>query len=367
MESSVILLSSYSPSLVAFRGSLIRRLVALGREVIACGPEDASAQVAAIGAKFEAVGPRRTSMNPAYDLLYAARLIQLFRRRRPSAVIAYTAKPVIWGCLSSWIVRVPTRVAMITGLGFAFGEDASRVVWTRRAVRWLYRVSLARATCIIFQNPDDLREFERLGLVERGMAHVVNGSGVELKHYSPISLPGNSTFLLIARLLADKGIREYVEAARQIRKSYPNARFLLVGWYDDNPNSLRHEEVDSWIKQGIIEFLGRLEDVRPAIAQADVFVLPSYREGTPRTVLEAMAMGRPIITTDVPGCRETVVEGVNGFLVPSRDADAVALAMCRFLAEPGLAAQMGFESQRLAESRFDAEVVAKAVVDAAGL
>jgi len=367
VRSSVILLSSYSPSLVAFRGPLIRQLMAQGRAVIGCGPEDASAQVAAIGAEFEAIGPHRTSINPVYDLLYALRLIRLIRRRRPTAVIAYTAKPVIWGCLSSWVVRVPTRVAMITGLGFAFGDGARRAKWTQRAVRWLYRVSLARATCVIFQNPDDLAEFEQLGLIERGIAHVVNGSGVDLRHFSPVSLPGKSTFLLIARLLADKGIREYVQAAKQIQGSHPQARFLLVGWYDDNPCSLRHEEVDSWIQDGIIEFLGRLEDVRPAIAQADVYVLPSYREGTPRSVLEAMAMGRPIITTDVPGCRQTVIEGVNGFLVPSRDAAAVAQAMRRFLVDPSLAARMGTESLRLAETRFEAEIVARAVVNAAGL
>lgn len=367
MRSSVILLSSYSPSLVTFRGSLIRRLVALGRDVTACGPEDASAQLAAMGACFEAVGPHRTSFNPIGDLRYAVRLFWLLRRKRPAAVIAYTAKPVIWGCLAAWIARVPTRVAMITGLGFAFAEGAGRGAWARRAVQWLYRTSLKRSTCIIFQNPDDLGEFRQFGLVAPGRLHVVNGSGVELQHYKPVPLPGTSTFLLIARLLVDKGIREYVEAARQVRNSNPQARFLLAGWYDNNPSSLRKQEVHTWIQDGIIEYLGHLEDVRPAIAQADVYVLPSYREGTPRTVLEAMAMGRPIITTNVPGCRQTVDEGVNGFLVRSRDAGAIAQAMNRFIQDGSLAARMGAESRRLAEERFDAEVVARAVVDAAGL
>lgn len=367
MRSSVILLSSYSPSLVGFRGALIRHLTALGREVTGCGPEDVSAQLAAIGAKFEAVGPRRTSFNPIHDLLYAARLVRLFRRTRPAAVIAYTAKPVIWGCLAAWAARVPTRVAMITGLGFAFGESASKIPWFRGIVQWLYRASLSRATCVIFQNADDLREFRELGLVEHPIAHLVNGSGVELRHYTPVPLPGNATFLLVARLLASKGIREYAEAASRIRRSHPHAKFLLVGWYDDNPDSLPQAEVDDWIGRGIVEFLGRLEDVRPAIAQADVYVLPSYREGAPRTVLEAMAMGRPIITTDVPGCREMVVEGVNGFLVPARDANAVAQAMRRFLEDSSLAARMGPESRRMAEARFDSENVAMEVVNAAGL
>ena len=165
----------------------------------------------------------------------------------------------------------------------------------------------------------------------------------------------------------DKGIREYVEAAQQVRRNNPGARFLLVGWHDDNPSSLGDEEVNGWVELGIIEYLGRLDDVRPAIAQADVYVLPSYREGTPRTVLEAMAMGRPIITTDVPGCRQTVVEGRNGFLVPPRDASALAHAMNRFIQDGGLATRMGHESRRLAEERFDAEIVARAVVDAAQL
>jgi glycosyltransferase involved in cell wall biosynthesis len=206
-----------------------------------------------------------------------------------------------------------------------------------------------------------------LGLIEHGRGYVVNGSGVELQRFSPVPLPGSSTFLLIARFLVDKGIREYVEAAQQVRRNNPRARFLLVGWHDDNPSSLGDEEVNGWVELGIIEYLGRLDDVRPAIAQADVYVLPSYREGTPRTVLEAMAMGRPIITTDVPGCRQTVVEGRNGFLVPPRDASALAQAMNRFIQDGGLAARMGHESRRLAEERFDAEIVARAVVDAAQL
>jgi len=252
---------------------------------------------------------------------------------------------------------------MITGLGFTFGEVAMRAAWARRVARVLYRVAMKCASVAVFQNPDDRDEFRRLGFLGPDAGHVVNGSGVELDKFEPAPYPGRGNFLLIARLLIDKGLREYVDAARLLRDKYPESRCRIVGWIDDNPASINQVELDSWVASGHIEYLGRLDDVRPAMADADVYVLPSYREGTPRTVLEAMAMGRPVVTTDVPGCRQTVVDGVNGYLVPARDAIALAAAMQRFLDNPGLIAGMGRESRRLAEERFGAESVAKAVVD----
>jgi glycosyltransferase involved in cell wall biosynthesis len=281
-------------------------------------------------------------------------------------MIAYTAKPVIWGMIAARLSTVPVRVALITGLGFAF-TDRDHSGLSRglaRVVRWLYWFSLRFATTVIFQNPDDKAEFVRLRVITPAQKLcVVDGSGVDTEWFRPAPLPGAATFLLIARLLADKGVREYAEAARVVRMQHPSARFRLVGWFDENPSAISRAEVEAWVARGDIEYVGALEDVRPAIAAAAVYVLPSYREGTPRTVLEAMAMARPIITTDTPGCRETVRCGVNGFLVPPRNVPALAEAMLRFITDPSLAARMGAQSRAIAEQRYDARRVARATAD----
>ena len=182
---------------------------------------------------------------------------------------------------------------------------------------------------------------------------VVDGSGVDLDFYGVAPLPVWPSFLLIARLLGDKGVREYAEAACRIRLRSPEVIFHLVGWIDENPDAISQQELDGWIAAGILEFHGRLADVRPAIANCSVYVLPSYREGTPRTVLEAMAMGRAIITTDAPGCRETVQDGKNGFLVPVRSVDALETAMQRFIADPALIKKMGKRSRAMVEEKYD--------------
>jgi glycosyltransferase involved in cell wall biosynthesis len=186
---------------------------------------------------------------------------------------------------------------------------------------------------------------------------VVNGSGVDVTAFAVAPLPTEPHFLLIARLLGDKGVREYAQAAQRTREIYPQARFSLVGWLDENPDSISQAELDSWVREGTLNFLGRLSDVRPALASCSVFVLPSYREGTPRTVLEAMAMGRAVITTDAPGCRETVVNGDNGFLVSVKSVAALTVAMTRFLDDPELAVRMGRRGRYLAEQKYDVHKV----------
>jgi glycosyltransferase involved in cell wall biosynthesis len=200
----------------------------------------------------------------------------------------------------------------------------------------------------------------------------VNGSGVDISEYAVAPLPTmgdvpTARFLLIARLLGDKGIREYAQAAAIVKAKYPQVQFDLVGWIDDNPNAIQQHELDSWVNEGVFNFLGRLADVQPAIAACSVYVLPSYREGTPRTVLEAMAMGRPIITTDAPGCRETVIDGYNGYLVPVKAVEELASAMEKFILNPELIVSMGAASRTLAEKKFDVHSVNQAMLQAMGL
>jgi glycosyltransferase involved in cell wall biosynthesis len=259
-------------------------------------------------------------------------------------------------------------VALVTGLGFAFTEGGglkrllSRFVATR-----LYRGAFRRCAAIIFQNPDDRDHFIDAGIVRRDAPiTVVNGSGIDLERFAPAPLPPGPRFLMISRLLGDKGVREYGAAAVRLKARYPEARFALVGYFDPSPDSIAREELDAMIAGGV-DYLGKTDDVRPAIADASVYVLPSYREGTPRSVLEAMAMGRAIVTTDAPGCRETVIDGENGYLVPVKDVSALESAMERFILDAGLAARMGERSRAYVERKFDVRSVNAAVLAAAGL
>ena len=368
----VIVIGGLARSLVNFRGPLLKALTERGHEVLACAPaadESIQSQLAQWGVEYRHVPMARASMNPLGDLATFRALFRLFRKEQPDVVLGYTIKPVIWGSLAARFARIPRRYAMITGLGYAFidgGGRKQRVV--QRVVSSLYRTALKGADAVFFQNPDDEREFRERGLIQRETTSILtNGSGVDLDAFPSRPLPSEPVFLLLARLIGDKGIREYREAARSIRRHYPDAKFLLAGGKDPNPAAISDEELRQWQTEGDIEYLGDLDDVRPALADCAVYVLPSYREGTPRTVLEAMSMGRAIITTDAPGCRETVEEGVNGYLVPVRDAAALADAMERFIDNPALVAEMGRQSRRLAEEKYDVHKVNATVIAGLGL
>ena len=359
MTRHVLVLASHAPSLVNFRGPLIAEMVRRGWRVTAAAPDfDAStrAGVTALGARPVEVPMARTGMNPLSDLAYRDSLIALFRKEQPDVLLAYTIKPVIWGLLAARAGGVPRAVALITGLGYAFtdgtGGGAKRLL-AGVVASALYRLALGRADRVLFQNPDDRDLFLGRGLVrDRGQITVVDGSGVDLSHYTPAPLPEAPVFLMIGRLLGAKGVREYATAALALKARHPEARFQLVGWRDPGPDTVGEDELERWIAGGI-EHLGRLEDVRPALAAARIYVLPSYREGTPRSVLEAMAMGRPVITTDAPGCRETVVDGENGLLVPPRDAGALERAMESLILDPARTAAMGQASLDRVRARYD--------------
>lgn len=361
-----LVLASYPQSLVNFRGPLIGEASKAGHDVVAVAPglsrEPAVlAALRALAASPRDVALERTGTNPLEDVLGLWGLLRLMRRERPKAVLAYTIKPVIWGTLAAWLARVPRRYALITGLGYTFVDDGSlKRRLLNLMVRWLYRLALRHATKVFFQNPDDAALFAEMRLLPPALPRVVvNGSGVDLNHYAQAPLPpGPVRFLLITRLLGDKGVREYAQAAAMVLRDHPEARFDLVGFLDTNPNSVSAEELRGWQEAGTLYWHGPLDDVRPALAAAHVYVLPSYyREGTPRTVLEAMAMGRAVITTDTPGCRETVIDGHNGFMVPPRKAEPLAHAMRRFIEDPFLIEQMGAASRSFAEYRYDVRKV----------
>lgn len=373
-----LLIAGFADSLINFRKPLIIALLKQGLEVHVAAPDLLANQtvvleLTSLGVIAHDIPMQRAGMNPIADLRAVVALWQLMRRIKPDYVLGYTIKPVIYGTVAAWLARVPQRFALITGLGFAFmGMDEKNNEHSRvqAVVRTLYRTALRHCQTVFFQNPDDELLFRQLKMFPVHVnSRVVNGSGVDVAQFdiAPIAEQAAPRFLLIARLLGDKGIREYVQAAEQIKQRYPKAQFDLVGWIDENPSSITQTELDEWIAAGTITFLGRLSDVRPAIKRCSVYVLPSYREGTPRTVLEAMAMGRAVITTDAPGCRETVVEGDNGFLVPIKDTNALAEAMLRFIEQPDLIAQMGQRSRVIAEEKYDVHKVNEQMLKGMGL
>jgi len=362
-QMNFLLIAGLAESLLNFRGPLIEALQGCGLKVNVAAPNlptgDAiRLQLEARGVTVHSIPMLRTGTNPLADLKTLWALWLVMRRVRPDYVMGYTIKPVIYGSLAAWLTGVPRRFALITGLGYAFQGEGQRGR-LQALVQRLYALALSRVNLVFFQNPDDEALFRGRGILAADTPScVVNGSGVDVSSFTVTPLPpGPPRFLLIARLLGDKGVREYAQAARRICALHPGAQFALVGWLDTNPDAITQTELDAWVAEGSIVFLGRLSDVRPAIAACSVYVLPSYREGTPRTVLEAMAMGRPIITTDAPGCRETVVDGDNGFLVPVKSVEALVQAMLRFIQDTTLAPRMGARSRQIAEVKYDVHQV----------
>ncbi|HET9031773.1 MAG TPA: glycosyltransferase family 4 protein [Dokdonella sp.] len=358
----ILIIAGFADSIITFRGDLIRAMQAQGCEVHVAAPEVASSPrtqgtLAAMGVQLHEIPLARTGTNPFADIRLSWRLFRLMRNLRPDMVLGYTIKPAVYGSIAAWLARVPRRYVLMTGLGYAFTNGRGGLL--PLLIRSLYAFAIGRTHKVFFQNGDDQKLFRSLNMLpDRVGSVVINGSGVDTDHYVPVPLPSTTVnFLMIGRLLGDKGVREYVAAAKTVKARYPQVRFRLVGWIDSNPDAISQSELDAWIASGVIEFGGKLDDVRPAIADCTTYVLPSYREGTPRTVLEAMAMGRPIITTDAPGCRETTVDGDNGFLVPVGSEDALVQAMLRFVEVPELATQMGQRSRMIAEEKYDVRKV----------
>ena len=359
---TAIIVGNYGPSLYSFRGRLMAELVKRGYRVLGCAPEldqDTQDRLMSLGVETRDLPMRRGATNPLDDLRLFWRLYRFFRTERPDVVLTYTIKPVVYGNMAARLACVPRKASIIAGLGSSFPVNGG-VRLVGAVAKSLYALAMQACDIVCFQNPDDLNVFYDQGLISRAdEAHVVSGSGVDLSEYPVAPLPPRPRFILVGRMIAEKGVREFRSAAANLRVRHPGASFALAGWCDtDNPGGIAREEIDKWVADGDIDYLGAVSHVRSLLADASVFVLPSYyREGTPRTILEAMSMGRAIITTDSPGCRETVMDGINGFLLPVRDVAALEDAMERFIDDPELQVAMGHESRRLCEERFDVNIV----------
>lgn len=367
----VVLFGAHPHSLINFRGPLIRAMIERGHEVIAIAGDidsETAAKVQALGARPISVALSRASLNPLEALRSGRQLRRLFASLRADVVIAYTIKPIVLGAPAVRAAGIPRFVPLVTGLGYAFtgGLEPKRLL-SRAAASIMYRRAFKRSNIAVFQNPDDLADFRRLHLLPRKLpTALIHGSGIDLSHYREAPLPPGPSFLMIARLLGDKGVREFGNASRRLKQEFPELKISLVGPLDPSPDSISQAELEGIIAGGI-DYRGGLADVRPAIAEHSVYVLPSYREGTPRSVLEAMAMGRAVITTDAPGCRQTVVNGEGGILVPPRDPDALYRAMKQLVMEPERIIPMAKASRKMAMDKFDVIKVSEELLRHAGL
>ncbi len=368
----VLVIGGLASSLVNFRGDFITALRGRGHEVIGmAAPTDAAtvARIEALGISFRPYHISRSGMDPRDDAATFWSLRRGLQEVRPDVVFAYTIKPVIWGGLALRSLRGAARYfPMITGLGLALqAGGVARRALTSVVVR-LYRSALTRAERVFFQNPDDQRGFNERRIVEPGRCRIVNGSGVNLQRFPVVPLPdGPTVFLMIARLLRAKGLREYVEAASIVKRRTPSASFRLLGPEDPSSDGVRIDDLRSWAGASAVEYLGQCEDVRPHLAGCHVYVLPSYHEGMPRTVLEAMSAGRAIVTTDASGCRETVVPGENGLLVPVKNGVALAEALGGLVSRPDVVAAMGAKSRARAEECFDVQRINRELMSTMGL
>ena len=371
----ILFIASFAESLPNFRGHLIQSFTNAGFQVHCAAPELSrhsyvTKQLEEWKCVCHDLPFNRISLNPLPDLVALLVLTYLIFRHRFQIVLGYTIKPIIYGTVVSWLFRVPIRTALVTGLGYSFTEqDGKGYSFAQIIAQHLYRIAMFCATQVFFQNNDDLNLFLENSWVHPGKTTLIAGSGVNLStfQFEPIKRDSPLHFLMIARFLRDKGLLEYVEAARIVKRRYPSVVFSLAGWLDENPAAILSNDLDTWVSEDTIKLLGKLDDVRPAIVACSAYVLPSYREGMPRTVLEAMAIGRPIITTDAPGCRDTVAEGENGFLVPIKSSSALAEAMTRFIEHPECLEQMGRKSRELVEQKYDVRQVNETILKILGV
>lgn len=352
----IAVLSCHTSSLFWFRLDLMKDLILLGHSVAAFGPGTESEWADSfkeLGIDYHSISVERNGINPLTDLKTLIGLYGIIKQEKPDVIFTYHSKTVIYGNIAGFMNRVPEIYSLLSGLGSVFRGKGIKNAALRMIMSVQYFIACSLAKKVFFQNYDDLKVFTDSRLVTKKKCFVVNGSGVNLEKFKPVDFPTQITFLYIGRLIRDKGVGEYLEACRKIKKKYADVRCMLVGPYDSNPSALKNKDITPYIDDGSIEFFGEQPDVRPYIEQCSVYVLPSYHEGTPKTVLEAMAMGRPIITTNTVGCKETVSNGLNGYLVPVKDSNAVAEKMEWFIDHPDIISGMGLESLRICKDKFD--------------
>jgi glycosyltransferase involved in cell wall biosynthesis len=357
-KGTVLVAAGEPKTVVRFRFDLLKTMVAVGYRVYVTTPEMSPEDVLSlnkIGVTVIETPMSRANITPVSDLRYTKQMIEICRSIKPDIVLAYTIKAVVFGTLAARLAGVRRVSALVPGLGYAFSEiETAKRRMIGAIARNLYRFAFSRCDVVIFQNCDDIDTVVEKRLISREKCRLVDGSGVNIDTFPAIPLPVRFSFLMAARLLKSKGIYEYIEAAQLLQARFPDVDFCIAGPEDPSPDSIDPSVLAAASEQGTIKFLGNVNDIRKILASSTVFVLPSYyREGIPRAGLEALATGRPVIACDSPGCRETVVHEVNGYLIAPRDVDGLAAAMASLIQNPDLVEKMALASRSLAEARFD--------------
>lgn len=353
------------------RRELLEAVAARGHEIVVVAPTPSGVMAGPmreLGGTYVEWNVSRTAMNPRADLAAAKSLYAAVRQHRPDVVLIYQIKAVLLAPVVAKLAGVRHVVVLVNGLGSVFDDQGYGLTRQARVARLLYGLSLRSANTVVFHNHDDPKLLERMRILRPNLERqVVPGSGVDTQKLRPVPTTSFSpTFTLIGRLLVSKGVRDFVAAARTIKARYPHAIFRLAGQIEasNHPDRIPEAEVEGWVRTGTVDYCGFTSDIQALLATTTVFVLPSYREGLPRTSIEALAMGLPVVTTDVPGCRDTVEDGVNGFLVPARDAAALANRIERYITAPDLVTTHGRASRKRALALFDIDLVNQLMLDA---
>lgn len=369
IQKSIVVLSSHTPSLFWFRTDMMREFISRGYIVYALGNEAEdkwTEKFKTNGIIYQQIAVSRNGVNPLQDKKTLDSIKAKLTKIMPEKIFTYQAKTVIYGTMAANSLGITEVYPLIAGMGSVFLSNDIKSKLVRFAMTTLYRKSMKKCPAVFFQNRDDERIFRDCGIIKNQKVVLIHGSGVNTDKFKILPLPDKPAFLCISRLIRDKGVYEYLEACRELKKEYPDIRCLLVGPFDTNPSALKPEELQPFINAGV-EYFGEQDDVRPYLEQASVFVLPSYREGTPKTNLEAMACGRAVITTDAPGCRETVIDQENGYLVPVKDVNAVYQKMKWFIEHMEEAKTMGNKGRTMVEEIFDVKKVNEIICKTMGV
>ena len=379
MTYKVSIISTQAFSIINFRGALIKAMVAKGIQVYAFAPDyekDTHLKVIGLGAIPVDYNMSRTTVSPFLDVLNTINLLKKLKSLHIDVTLTYFIKPVIFGNIAAYFAGVKRQYAMIEGAGYVFTEaDNPRKALSKKILKFivmlLYKISLKTVIKLFVLNKDDERLFIDSGMINANKVKRIPGIGLDLESFSYKSRDISKaalTFVMVARLLREKGVGEYVQAARQVKMTHPDVKFVLLGGVDENPTSYTKDQVMEWVDDGLIDWVGHVNDVKPWLERANVFVLPSYyREGLPRSTQEAMAMGMPVITTDVPGCRETVDDGINGFLIQPRDVQGLVEAILKLVDDPTLVEKMGRASRKIAEENYNVHIINQEIFAVMGL
>lgn len=356
----ILVISPKNKTVFNFRGDLIKDMISRGNEVYVTGPNrDFVDDIMSLGVKdFFELSFVKDNTSISGDLKYFFQLKKIMKQIKPDMVFSYTIKPVIYGSLAAKLCGIENVYPMVTGLGRVYASENIKTKIVRIVTKILYKLAFTACPKVLFQNGDDVEEFVRDNYLPKKKCYIVNGSGVNMNRFLRTDLPEKPVFLMIGRIIKEKGVLDFAEAARIVKKEVPEARFIVLGGYDQSIGALNKKDLDQYVNDGSIELPGEVKDPVNFYSQSSVFVLPSYyREGLPRTILEAMSCGRPVITTDWIGCREPIIEGINGYLVPIKSPKELASKMLILANDRNKMLKMADAAYEICKKKYEVSIV----------